>query len=252
VKLTKCVIIAVLLGIGTGLHAAEPLRYTLLPGSTITPIPYGVLSGPAEPLTGRLEWEQFDTASQLIGFDATRLEFHSDSFLIRLDTLTNWLGSSVFPDSCQTYFGEIVDLTGADVPIGRMGSQADGCYSGPPERPATLNYPNVRITAIDGDYHYIAVLNIVAALDSDGDGVPDDVDQCPNTPAGAIVDAQGCSIDQLVPCPAPFLPAIKKTHGRYVTAVRETAMRFLSEGLISPEEARAIVKAARLSRCGRR
>jgi len=28
--------------------------------------------------------------------------------------------------------------------------------------------------------------------DSDGDGVPDDVDKCPNTPKGAVVDERGC------------------------------------------------------------
>jgi OOP family OmpA-OmpF porin len=33
-------------------------------------------------------------------------------------------------------------------------------------------------------------------LDSDGDGVPDDRDLCPNTPAGARVDANGCVIEQ--------------------------------------------------------
>ncbi len=32
--------------------------------------------------------------------------------------------------------------------------------------------------------------------DSDGDGVTDDVDQCPNTPPGAKVDAKGCAIEQ--------------------------------------------------------
>jgi len=31
--------------------------------------------------------------------------------------------------------------------------------------------------------------------DSDGDGVPDDIDQCPNTPKGVVVDAHGCPID---------------------------------------------------------
>lgn len=31
--------------------------------------------------------------------------------------------------------------------------------------------------------------------DSDGDGVPDDRDQCPNTPAGVAVDATGCPLD---------------------------------------------------------
>lgn len=32
-------------------------------------------------------------------------------------------------------------------------------------------------------------------LDSDGDGVPDDLDQCPNTPYGVQVDEKGCPID---------------------------------------------------------
>lgn len=32
----------------------------------------------------------------------------------------------------------------------------------------------------------------VAAPDSDGDGVPDDVDKCPNTPKGVKVNATGC------------------------------------------------------------
>lgn len=32
-------------------------------------------------------------------------------------------------------------------------------------------------------------------LDSDGDGVKDSADQCPNTPAGVRVDARGCALD---------------------------------------------------------
>ncbi|RMF90651.1 MAG: hypothetical protein D6736_06440 [Nitrospinota bacterium] len=34
-----------------------------------------------------------------------------------------------------------------------------------------------------------------APLDSDGDGVTDDLDQCPDTPGGVAVDAQGCPLD---------------------------------------------------------
>lgn len=34
-----------------------------------------------------------------------------------------------------------------------------------------------------------------AAPDADRDGVPDDKDQCPNTPAGVKVDATGCPLD---------------------------------------------------------
>lgn len=42
-------------------------------------------------------------------------------------------------------------------------------------------------------------------LDSDGDGVPDDVDSCPNTPRGMAVDAHGC------PLPPPPRPAMAPT-----------------------------------------
>jgi OOP family OmpA-OmpF porin len=34
-----------------------------------------------------------------------------------------------------------------------------------------------------------------APLDSDGDGVPNRMDQCPNTPTGAKVDTKGCPLD---------------------------------------------------------
>ncbi len=35
----------------------------------------------------------------------------------------------------------------------------------------------------------------VSGLDSDGDGVPDSKDDCPDTPVGAVVDSHGCALD---------------------------------------------------------
>lgn len=43
----------------------------------------------------------------------------------------------------------------------------------------------------------VEVVPAVEPIDSDGDGVPDDLDKCPDTPAGTAVDADGC------PLPAP-------------------------------------------------
>jgi hypothetical protein len=61
-------------------------------------------------------------------------------------------------------------------------------------------------------------------FDADGDGVPDDHDQCPNTPAGAAVDASGCSIDQLCVCHGD--------HGQYQKCIVETTKSFIDQGLI--------------------
>jgi outer membrane protein OmpA-like peptidoglycan-associated protein len=41
----------------------------------------------------------------------------------------------------------------------------------------------------------VKVDNFGCPLDSDGDGVPDYLDKCPNTPAGVKVDANGCPLD---------------------------------------------------------
>ncbi|MFT5449885.1 MAG: OOP family OmpA-OmpF porin [Gammaproteobacteria bacterium] len=64
---------------------------------------------------------------------------------------------------------------------------------------------------------FFCASDAMMASDSDGDGVPDDKDQCPSTPAGAPVDANGCPLysdgdgvpDYLDKCPGT--PAGVKT-----------------------------------------
>jgi len=46
----------------------------------------------------------------------------------------------------------------------------------------------------------VNVVAPVAPPDSDGDGVPDNLDQCPGTPAGTVVDDKGCPVPN---CPKP-------------------------------------------------
>jgi len=43
-------------------------------------------------------------------------------------------------------------------------------------------------------YNAMNMISTPPPIDSDGDGVNDDIDQCPNTPAGTVVDATGCAI----------------------------------------------------------
>jgi uncharacterized repeat protein (TIGR03803 family) len=96
----------------------------------------------------------------------------------------------------------------------------------------------------------VAILALPA--DSDGDGIPDDVDLCPGTPAGSVVDEHGCSIDQLVPCDGPISGGRWKNHGQYVTAFATVADSFLAKGLITPDQWRALLQTAARSQCGKK
>jgi len=89
-----------------------------------------------------------------------------------------------------------------------------------------------------------------AAQDTDGDGVADAIDQCPGTPPGAIVDASGCSLAQLVPCDGPLSGGAWKNHGQYVSAVVHAATDFLKARLITRRQWVEIVADAAQSKCG--
>ena len=96
-----------------------------------------------------------------------------------------------------------------------------------------------------------ATFSLSGDLDSDGDRVPDSLDQCPDTAPGAIVDSQGCSLDQLVPCSGPASGGSWKNHGGYVSSFSQAAEGFVEQGLISPEDAETLVSSAAQSSCGK-
>jgi hypothetical protein len=90
----------------------------------------------------------------------------------------------------------------------------------------------------------------IGSIDSDGDGVPDTLDTCPNTPPCTVVDANGCSLDQLAPCDGPASGGTWKGHGEYVSAVARAAEQFLAQGLISESQKDELMSAAAQSPCG--
>jgi len=93
---------------------------------------------------------------------------------------------------------------------------------------------------------------VAPTSDNDEDGVPNESDQCPATPIGAVVEpANGCSIDELVPCNGPRGSDVSwKNHGEYVSNYANVGARFESLGLFSPGEKAGLVKAATASKCG--
>ena len=66
---------------------------------------------------------------------------------------------------------------------------------------------------------YIKIYHLKEIIDSDGDGVPDYLDKCPNTPKGMKVDKNGCGVcfnfditfdTNSAKIKPEFLPKIKK------------------------------------------
>jgi len=89
--------------------------------------------------------------------------------------------------------------------------------------------------------------------DQDFDGVPDAFDLCPNTtPPCTLVDAQGCSLDQLAPCAGPPTGGTWKNHGEYVSTLAQAVNEFVEQGLITESEGEAIVSAGAQSSCGKK
>ena len=85
-----------------------------------------------------------------------------------------------------------------------------------------------------------------ADTDSDGDGLADCNDECSNTPAGTIVDAVGCSVNDYCPAGDDW-----KNHGAYVSCVSRTAEDFVDSGIITEAEKDAIVSEAAQSNIGK-
>ena len=96
-----------------------------------------------------------------------------------------------------------------------------------------------------------ASFSLSGELDADGDGVPDAQDQCPDTAADAVVDGQGCSLEQLVPCEGPASGGTWKNHGQYVSTFTHTVQQFVAQGLIGRKEKGKLVSQAARSNCGK-
>ena len=81
--------------------------------------------------------------------------------------------------------------------------------------------------------------------DIDNDNVADNIDACPMTFTGEVVDGGGCSVNDLCPCGNSW-----KNHGAFVRCVAHASEDFVTAGLITDVEKGVIVSTAGMSICG--
>lgn len=83
--------------------------------------------------------------------------------------------------------------------------------------------------------------------DLDEDGVADDVDACLDTPAGDLVDPEGCSV---CPCEGPSDEQAWSSRQEYQLCVSGEVRSRKRSGAMSRKDARAAIKNARKASCG--
>ena len=81
------------------------------------------------------------------------------------------------------------------------------------------------------------------ALDCDNDSVPNAQDTCGETPPDALVNSNGCTIEQVCPCDGWL------EHSNYVACVESASAEFQSAGLITSEQRAELVTHAATANC---
>lgn len=94
----------------------------------------------------------------------------------------------------------IIQIMGAAlISAGALSAQAQEGYYDPSNKASptgkTIGYELFKTIGCPGQPLFGSPCKDVAPKDSDGDGVTDDKDKCPNTPKGRKVNAEGCEID---------------------------------------------------------
>lgn len=101
------------------------------------------------------------------------------------------------------------------------------------------------------EYDYDAAGNVTAtrtlvdnSLDADCDNVVDASDACAATAPGAVVDAQGCTVEQGCPCAGPLSGGSWPDSSAYLMCVTDLADELLAAGAITSGDRNAIVARA--------
>ncbi len=151
---------------------------------------------------------------------------------INLDDATT--GSSQCYESCPRNWSALLDTDGAPSGVNDLGTFAlsngtmQVTYQGNPLYLYSRDKKSTDTRGVGQGGNFVVATFESTPVDSDGDGVEDGLDQCPGTPAGVTVDANGCEvvadsdgdgvIDSLDQCPGTPSGATVDANGCEIVA----------------------------------
>ena len=153
IQMKKIIALALLIVCAT-LCKSQGIVYTLLPGSTITPVSGSTPTGPTESLTGTFEWFPL-----YMMFTNLSLEFSSVSYHLTL--ATNGLNSGGGINLSEVYFAADVNISGLSLTNCVLDGFVAGSYIGPMTAPTFLTFPDLRISPESGGA-FVAQLTLFA------------------------------------------------------------------------------------------
>jgi hypothetical protein len=257
------VVVAVML-VWAATASAATRRYVLNTGSSIASVCATCGDGPAAPevLTGGFEVTVLPARSIFDVAPVTNINLSSRSFVISGNGFLQRLG----PDRQAM----VVDaqLNGSRV----LFTSGRRQYAQPEDITIILSSPR------DAERAYVLVISASPVddelPDTDGDGVPDNrdncpqvsnpdqedgdsdkvgdaCDECPQTRAAQLVSRTGCSVEDLCPCDAPRNAERWEGQADYLRCVSRATRMFRRAGQISRPESIQILRRAISSPCGR-
>jgi len=244
---------------------ARTVHYTLTTESRLTLFCQGCdpHTGTSEPLTGWFDVTEMPVPSDYAVDAITGLDLHSASNSVNGSGFLQRLGTDRMAMVVDGHLnGQSLLLTSGR----RQASRAEEIriqLTAPNGAPSGVLLTIVAVPSAadahdaDGDGIPDQVDNCPhvanpAQTDSDGDGVGDACDACPATPSADTVLFNGCSLAQLCPCDGPSPEHEWQSQSDYMQCVARQLKASRQERNLSKSEIKVLLQDAVRSGCGRR